>query len=348
MPIVNLRRFDHPLPDLAGASVLVTGGTGSFGRAFVSRLLSGKSPRRLIVFSRDEQKQEAMARELERAHPKLVNRMRFFIGDVRDAARLEMAMRDVDYVVHAAALKIVPLAEYNPFECVLTNIHGAENVVTAALRTSVKKVVALSTDKAASPINLYGATKLASDKIMVAANNLSGKTGARFAVVRYGNVIGSRGSVVPFFQELVSRGAKAIPITDPRMTRFWITLEQGVAFVLSSLALMNGGEIFVPKIPSMRIVDLARAVAPSLPHEIVGVRAGEKVHEVMITEDDARMTVQLDDRYVICPPRPGWKRDHLDALGAKPVAEGFRYSSDLNAEWLDGNTLNGLIERKAA
>ena len=246
-----------------------------------------------------------MARDLERAYPKLVDRLRFFIGDVRDVSRLEMAMREVDYVVHAAALKIVPLAEYNPFECVLTNIHGAENVVTAALRTSVKKVVALSTDKAANPINLYGATKLASDKIMVAANNLSGKRGARFAVVRYGNVIGSRGSVVPFFQDLVRRGAKAIPITDPRMTRFWITLEQGVAFVLSSLALMRGGEIFVPKIPSMKIVDLAHAVAPGLPHEIVGIRPGEKLHEVMITEDDAHMTVQFDDRYAICPAMRG-------------------------------------------
>jgi UDP-N-acetylglucosamine 4,6-dehydratase len=346
-PVIE-RMFAQPAPDLSKASVLVTGGTGSFGRAFCSRLLKVDPPRRLIVFSRDEQKQDVMARETRAAHPDSAERMRFFIGDVRDVARLEMAMREVDYVIHAAALKIVPMAEYNPFECVLTNIHGAENVVTAALRTSVKKVVALSTDKAASPINLYGATKLASDKIMVAANNLSGKKGARFAVVRYGNVIGSRGSVVPFFQDLVRKGAKSIPITDPRMTRFWITLDQGVAFVLSSLALMRGGEIFVPKIPSMRIIDLAQAVAPGLPHEIVGVRPGEKLHEVMITEDDARMTVQLGDRYAICPARPGWKRDHLEAVGAKPVADGFRYSSDQNAEWLDGGALMGMIERKAA
>jgi UDP-N-acetylglucosamine 4,6-dehydratase/5-epimerase len=342
------RRFSDPLPDLSGTSVLVTGGTGSFGRSFCRALLSATAPRRLIVFSRDEQKQEAMAREMAQVHPHLADRLRFFIGDVRDASRLEMAMRDVDYVIHAAALKIVPLAEYNPFECVLTNVHGAENVVKAALRSSVKKVVALSTDKAANPINLYGATKLASDKIMVAANNLSGESGARFSVVRYGNVIGSRGSVVPFFQDLVRAGAKAMPITDPRMTRFWITLEQGVAFVLSSLALMRGGEIFVPKIPSMKIVDIARALAPGVPHENVGIRPGEKLHEVMITEDDARMTVQLDDRYVICPPTAGWRRGHLDAIGARAVEDGFRYSSDMNSEWLDGGAMMDLIGRKAA
>jgi UDP-N-acetylglucosamine 4,6-dehydratase len=305
-------------------------------------------PRRLVVFSRDEQKQDAMARELQRAHPKDFDRLRFFIGDVRDVSRLEMAMRGVDYVIHAAAMKIVPMAEYNPFECVLTNIHGAENVVTAALRSSVKKVVALSTDKAANPINLYGATKLAADKIMVAANNLSGEHGARFSVVRYGNVIGSRGSVVPYFQDLIHRGAKKIPITDSRMTRFWITLDQGVAFVLSSLESMSGGEIFVPKIPSMKIVDLAETLAPGLPHEIVGIRPGEKLHEVMITEDDARMTVQLDDRYVICPPIRGWSRENLQASGAKPVSDGFRYASDQNTEWLDGSALLTLIERKAA
>jgi len=342
------RRFDNPLPDITGASVLVTGGTGSFGQAFCRALLGRSAPRRLIVFSRDEQKQETMARGIAQSYPNLADRLRYFIGDVRDASRLEMAMRDVDYVIHAAALKIVPLAEYNPFECVLTNVHGAENVVKAALRTSVKKVVALSTDKAANPINLYGATKLAADKIMVAANNLSGENGARFSVVRYGNVIGSRGSVVPFFQELVRGGAKSIPITDPRMTRFWITLEQGVAFVLSSLALMHGGEIFVPKIPSMKIVDLADSLAPGAPHEIVGIRPGEKLHEVMITEDDARMTVQLEDRYVICPAIQDWERGHLDGAGARPVEEGFRYSSDQNSEWLDGNALMGMIERKAA
>jgi UDP-N-acetylglucosamine 4,6-dehydratase len=344
---MSARRFDQPSIDFSNTSILVTGGTGSFGTAFVRKLLATSPPRRLVIFSRDEQKQETLARILQAEYLKHFNRLRFFIGDVRDASRLEMAMRDVDYVVHAAALKIVPVAEYNPFECVLTNVHGAENVVKAALRTSVKRVVALSTDKAANPINLYGATKLAADKIMVAANNLSGDDGTQFSVVRYGNVIGSRGSVVPFFQNLLKGGAKSLPITDDRMTRFWITLDQGVALVLSSFALMRGGEIFVPKIPSMRMVDLARAMAPGLPHEIVGIRPGEKIHEVMITEDDARMTLELPDRYVICPSSAAWKRNHLEALGAKPVAEGFRYSSDLNAEWLEGSALTDLIARKA-
>jgi UDP-N-acetylglucosamine 4,6-dehydratase len=342
------RSFENPAPDLSGSSVLVTGGTGSFGRAFVRRLLESGPPRRLIVFSRDEQKQDTMARELAAAFPRLVERLRFFIGDVRDTTRLELAMRDVQFVVHTAALKIVPIAEYNPFECILTNVHGAENVVKAALRCGVKKVVALSTDKAANPINLYGASKLASDKIMVAANNLAGARGARFSVVRYGNVLGSRGSVVPLFEELKRRGVKKIPITDSRMTRFWITLEQGVAFVLSSLALMRGGEIFVPKIPSMKIVDLAASLVPGVPHEIVGIRPGEKLHEVMITEDDARMTLELDDRYVICPAIADWEDDHLKALGAKPVVDDFRYSSDRNKEWLDGKSLTDIINRKAA
>jgi UDP-N-acetylglucosamine 4,6-dehydratase len=333
---------------MTSMSLLITGGTGSFGRALVRRLLETSPPRRMVVFSRDEQKQDAMAREMAAAFPDKANHLRFFIGDVRDASRIELAMRDIDFVVHAAALKIVPTAEYNPFECILTNVHGAENVVKAALRGDVKKVVALSTDKAANPINLYGASKLASDKIMVAANNLSGRRGARFSVVRYGNVIGSRGSVVPFFEELVRKGAKTIPITDPRMTRFWITLEQGVSFVLSSMAMMAGGEIFIPKIPSMKITDLAATIAPDLPHEIVGIRPGEKIHEVMITEDDARMTLELDDRYVICPMNPGWRDDHLKTAGAKPVAEGFRYSSDQNTEWLDGDSLAKMVGRSPA
>jgi UDP-N-acetylglucosamine 4,6-dehydratase len=345
---IAIRSFDRPFEDLSKASILVTGGTGSFGEAFVNTLLAKSLPRRLVIFSRDEQKQHAMAQRLSAIYPDRKDCLRFFIGDVRDDSRLEMAMRGVDYVVHAAALKIVPTAEYNPFECVLTNIHGAENIVKASLRASVKKVVSFSTDKAANPINLYGATKLASDKIMVAANNLSGEGGPRFAVVRYGNVIGSRGSVLPFFEQLVRNGAKKLPITDPRMTRFWITLGQGINFVLSSLAIMQGGEIFVPKIPSMKVIDLAKSVAPDIPHEVVGIRPGEKLHEIMVTEDDSRMTVELQDRYVICPSIEGWSGTHLDKLGARPVAEAFRYSSDSNTEWLDGNAMNELIRQKSA
>lgn len=345
---MTIYKFDAPLPDLGGSSILITGGTGSFGRAFVSRLLVGATlPKRLIIFSRDEQKQEALAHEWIGDKEKF-ECLRFFIGDVRDAERLELAMRSVDYVIHAAALKIVPIAEYNPFECILTNVHGAENVVKAALRNQVKKVVALSTDKAANPANLYGASKLASDKIMVAANNLSGDLGTKFSVVRYGNVIGSRGSVVPLFQSLMAKGVASLPITDARMTRFFITLEQGVAFVLSSLAMMRGGEIFVPKIPSMKIVDVAGAVAPDLPHRIVGIRPGEKLHEVMITEDDARMTLELADRYVICPPKADYSTATLLAAGAVPVADGFRYSSETNSEWLPGSDLKALVAAKRA
>lgn len=340
------RKFDYPAFDAGAQSILVTGGTGSFGRAFVRKLLSQSTPpRRLVVFSRDEQKQDTMARALRAEFSEdLFGRMRFFIGDVRDQSRLELAMRDVNVVVHAAALKIVPVAEYNPFECILTNVHGAENVVKAALRTGVSKVIALSTDKAANPINLYGASKLASDKIMVAANNLSGDAGASFAVVRYGNVIGSRGSVVPLFQDMIKRGIVELPITDPRMTRFWITLDQGVGFVLSSLGIMRGGEIFIPKIPSMKMTDLAEAMSPGATHKVIGIRPGEKLHEVMITEDDARMTVELDDRYVICPPNATWTGSHLDAAGARAVPEGFRYSSEINREWLDGQSLLALAD----
>ena len=342
------RTFLEPQPKLAGRSLLVTGGTGSFGHAFVHELLRRHRLKRLVVFSRDEQKQETMERELRAAHsPEAFDCMRFFIGDVRDVSRLELAMRGIDVVVHAAALKIVPTAEYNPFECILTNVHGAENVVKAALRAGVRKVVALSTDKAVNPINLYGASKLAADKIMVAANNLSGEDGARFSVVRYGNVIGSRGSVVPLFKALVKQGAKAIPITDPRMTRFWITLEQGVSFVLSSLEIMRGAEIFIPKIPSMNIADLARAIAPGLPHHAIGIRPGEKLHEVLLTEDDARMTVELDDRYVICPPNRDWTRDHLDALGAKAVPEGLVFASDRNPQCLDKAGLLRMMGQQA-
>ncbi len=326
-----IRSFDDPVPNLDGASILITGGTGSFGRAFVRKILANYKPSKLIIFSRDEMKQYDMAQEFD---DKRYPCMRYFIGDVRDIDRLEMAMRGVNFVIHAAALKHVTAAEYNPFECIHTNVMGAENVVKSAIRAGVEKIVALSTDKAASPINLYGASKLASDKIFVAANNLSGATGPRFCVVRYGNVLGSRGSVVPFFQRLISEGAECLPITDTRMTRFWITLPQGVNFVLSSLKMMNGGEIFIPKIPSMKITDLAAAMAPNLKTEVVGIRPGEKLHEVMITEDDARNTVALADRYIIQPSLKLWEGSPLNTE-ATSLPEGFRYASDSNNEWLD-------------
>jgi UDP-N-acetylglucosamine 4,6-dehydratase len=270
--------------------------------------------------------------------------LRFFIGDVRDGERLELAMREVDYVIHAAALKHVPAAEYNPFECIRTNVSGAENVVRAALRNGVKRVLALSTDKAANPINLYGASKLASDKIFISANNLSGSVGTRFSVVRYGNVVGSRGSVVPLFRKLIAEGAEFLPITDQRMTRFWITLQQGVNFVVTSMATMRGGEIFVPKIPSMRMVDLAKSLAPHLPTRAVGIRPGEKLHEVMVTEDDSRLTLELADRYVIEPAFRWWDREPYLAEGARPVPEGFSFTSDTNEDWLDAPRLNRLLE----
>ena len=258
-----------------------------------------------------------------------------------------MAMRDVDIVIHAAALKHVPAAEYNPFECIRTNVHGAENVVKAAIRSGVRKVVALSTDKAANPANLYGASKLASDKIFVAANNLSSGH-PHFSVVRYGNVMGSRGSVVPFFHRLIREGADSLPITDPRMTRFWITIKQGVNFVLSSLEMMQGGEIFVPKIPSTKITELANVMAPGMPHKVVGIRPGEKLHEVMITEDDARATLELDDRYLIQPWFNSWDSAPYLALGAKPVRDGFRYSSDTNPAWLKDGEIAGMLESTRA
>jgi len=339
-----IRRFDSPLPSLNDQSILITGGTGSFGKAFVRELLECYSPRRLIVFSRDEMKQSEMAHDFPTSDHKA---LRYFIGDVRSRDRLEMAMRDVDIVIHAAALKQVPTAEYNPFECINTNVIGAENVVQAALRTGVRQVIALSTDKATNPINLYGASKLASDKIFVAANHLSGANGPIFSVVRYGNVIGSRGSVVPLFRRLIAEKVDSLPITDARMTRFWITLQQGVNFVLSSLAIMKGGEVFVPKIPSMNIADLAKSMAPNLPHRLVGIRPGEKLHEVMISSDDSRSTVELKDRYVILPSFNLWSEGAPSFESALQVPEGFSYSSDLNSEWLDSTQLQRMIAGKA-
>jgi len=336
----EIATFDGAVgPNLNGAQILVTGGTGSFGRAFVRHVLERYRPARLIVFSRDELKQYEMAQDFPTSRFPC---MRYFIGDVRDQQRLETAMRGVDYVIHAAALKHVPIAEYNPMECIRTNITGAENVAMAAMKARVKRVVALSTDKAANPINLYGASKLASDKIFVAANNLSGEGGTRFSVVRYGNVLGSRGSVVPFFRKLAAEGAASLPITDPRMTRFWITLKQGVAFVVSSLAMMQGGEIFVPKLPSMLMTDLARALAPELPHEVVGIRPGEKIHEVMIPAEVSQNTIELADRYIILPAFRDWGAYRTPA-DSRPVPEGFCYSSDQNADWLDAEGLHALL-----
>ncbi|MGZ8370299.1 MAG: UDP-N-acetylglucosamine 4,6-dehydratase (inverting) [Caulobacteraceae bacterium] len=335
-----IRDFRSPRVDLNDKVVLVTGGTGSFGKAFVRMVCEEFRPRKLIIFSRDEMKQWEMAQLFPAERYPF---MRYFIGDVRDQARLEVAMRDVDYVVHAAALKQVPAAEYNPFECIKTNVMGAENVVNAAIARGVQRVVALSTDKAANPINLYGASKLASDKIFTAAEAMAGDTGPRFSVVRYGNVMGSRGSVLPFFKKLAADGAAELPITDARMTRFWITLEQGVNFVLSSMEMMRGSEIFVPKIPSTLTADVARAVAPHLPHKVVGIRPGEKLHEVMVPEDDARSTLELPDRYVILHPNnPGRWAAYVED-GGRPLADGFCYSSNRNPEALDARGLQHLL-----
>ncbi len=335
------RTVDPVLPQpngLNGKSVLVTGGTGSFGRRFVRTVLEQCRPSRVVVFSRDELKQSEMA---ERLSPTDYPTLRYFLGDVRDRDRLEMALRGVDIVVHAAALKQVPAAEYNPFECIHTNVLGAENVVQAAIRVGVEKVIALSTDKAVNPINLYGASKLAADKIFVAANNLSGDGGPRFSVVRYGNVIGSRGSVVPLFQRLIRQRATSLPITHPEMSRFWITLQRGVDLVLSSIESMTGGEIFVPRIPSMRVAAIARAMAPHLPHTIVGIRPGEKVHEALVTGDDARNTVALDDRFVILPSIRFWRNDTFDKLDR--VAPTFTYTSDNNPVTLDAEGFLALL-----
>lgn len=317
--------------------VLVTGGTGSFGRRFLKYALEAGGVRRIVVFSRDELKQFELQQQI--SDP----RVRYFIGDIRDEARVRRALHGVDYVVHAAALKQVPAAEYNPMECIKTNVLGAENLINACIDAKVKRVVALSTDKAVNPINLYGATKLCADKLFVAANNLSGAGGTRFATVRYGNVVGSRGSVIPFFLEHRKHGW--LPITDERMTRFWITLEEGVRFVASCLDMMSGGEIFVPKISTMRIVDLAKAMAPEAELRTVGIRPGEKLHETLIPKDEARNTFDHGSLYVIRPAMQHWSSAPL-AAGAgegKPVVENFEYASDSAADQLDGAALQAMI-----
>ena len=327
---------------LNGKNILITGGTGSFGKQFVKTILLKYKPNKIIIYSRDELKQYEMAQEFQE------DCMRFFIGDVRDEKRLEKAMTDIHYVIHAAALKHVPIAEYNPMECIKTNINGAQNVIDAAISCKVQKVIALSTDKAASPINLYGASKLVSDKLFVAANNITGDQDTSFSVVRYGNVLGSRGSVIPFFKELIKNGATELPITDERMTRFFITIESGVNFVLKNFARMQGGEIFIPKIPSMKMTELANAVAPTLPHKLIGIRPGEKLHETMCPAGDSHLTLEFHDHFVITPTIQlsgvhNFTKNRLGEKG-KPVIQDYEYSSNTNDEWLSSTQLLELIK----
>ena len=333
---------------LKNKNILVTGGTGSFGNKFVEKILKEYNVKKIIIYSRDELKQYEMAQRLSDYPQKL----RFFIGDVRDLERLKLAMKGVDIVIHAAALKQVPAAEYNPMECIKTNINGANNVIEAAMTNNIQKVIALSTDKAANPINLYGATKLCSDKLFTAANNLVGEGKTRFAVVRYGNVSGSRGSVVPFFRKLKEQKAEFIPITDMEMTRFWISLEQGVEFVLTSLLRMHGGEIFVPKIPSIRITDLATAIAPEIPQKEIGVRPGEKIHELMCARDDFQHVIEFDDFFIIRPSivtfsNSGPLRYLTTELGEKgwPVIRNFEYNSHTNPDYMDVEQIREFLKK---
>lgn len=323
-------------------SILITGGTGSFGRKCIGKLLRYYTPKKIIVYSRDELKQYQMQQIYSHSC------MRYFIGNVRDESRTIQAMEGVDYVIHAAALKQVPAAEYNPMECIKTNVYGAENVIQAALKNNVEKVIALSSDKAANPINLYGASKLASDKLFIAANNIVGTRRTRFSVVRYGNVLGSRGSVVPYFKKLIDNGADALPITDKRMTRFLLTLDQGVHIVFKSFERMQGGEIFVPKIPSMKIIELAKALAPTLRHNIIGIRAGEKLHETMCPADDSHLTLEFSDHFVIQPTiqfshKSDFTKNALGEIGSS-VELGFEYSSGKNKQWLTHGQFLKLLE----
>jgi len=330
---------------LKGKNILITGGTGSFGKSFIKKILRHYQPARVVIFSRDEFKQFEMIKEFTREELK---KIRFFIGDVRDLGRLNIALKGVDIVVHAAALKHVEACEYNPVEAIKTNIIGAENVINASIHNKVNKVIALSTDKASNPINLYGATKLCSDKLFIAANNLVGKQDTKFSVVRYGNVLGSRGSVIQTFRKLLLYNSNFLPITDDRMTRFWITLDKGVNFVISSIDLMQGGEIFIPKLPSMKIIDLAKALAPKTPLKIIGIRAGEKLHESMITQDDAKKTLDIGDRYIIMPTSY-FAFNELEFIKScnkdtKTVSADFSYTSDNNDEWMSSTQLLSLIK----
>ena len=319
-------------------SILITGGTGSFGHHFVDYILTHYKPKKVIIYSRDEYKQFVMDNEYKDYR----GVMRYFIGDVRDEARLCMALRNVDYVIHAAALKQVPICEYNPNEAIKTNVNGAMNVINASIQSGVKKVIALSTDKAVNPINLYGGTKLVSDKLFCAANAYSGENGTRFAVVRYGNVAGSRGSVIPFFQNIINRGENVLPITDYRMTRFWISLREGVELVIKALSEANGGEVFISKIPSFKVTDLAQAMSPQCEMPEIGIREGEKLHEVMITREDSAMTYEYEKHYIIYPHYNWWGKDKLIA-GGEPVKPGFEYSSGSNTQWLSIAQIQQLL-----
>lgn len=324
---------------LNNKSILITGGTGSFGHHFVEYVMKHYKPQRLIVYSRDEYKQFVMSNE----YKEYAGVLRFFIGDVRDESRLKMAMKGVDYVIHAAALKQVPACEYNPNEAIKTNVNGAMNVINASLEKEVEKVVALSTDKAVNPVNLYGGTKLVSDKLFTAANSYSGDGGARFSVVRYGNVAGSRGSVIPFFNNLINNGEDVLPITDFRMTRFWISLEQGVELVIKALEEANGGETFISKIPSFRVIDLAEAMLPGCDKREVGIREGEKLHEIMVTKEDSPHTYEYDKHYIVYPHYNWWKEENI-IPGGKPVASEFEYSSGTNTDWLGVEELRAKLE----
>ncbi|NFN86289.1 UDP-N-acetylglucosamine 4,6-dehydratase (inverting) [Clostridium sporogenes] len=319
--------------------VLITGGTGSFGKKFTEIILEKYNPKKIIIYSRDEFKQDLMRKELTLKYPDKVNKLRFFIGDVRDKDRLYRAFNGVDYVIHAAAMKQVPACEYNPFEAIKTNIHGAQNIIDAALDRGVKKVVALSTDKAVNPINLYGGTKLVSDKLFIAANSYSGFDGTVFSVVRYGNVAGSRGSVIPFFKSLMEEGKKELPITDSRMTRFWITLEQGVDLVLKALKESKGGETYISKIPSFKITDLAKAMLPDCKLKEVGIREGEKLHEAMVTKDDSRYTYEYPGHYIVYPYFDWWSSGKYLTPGGIIIDEGFEYNSGTNTQWLEVDNL---------
>ena len=329
---------------LNNKSILITGGTGSFGNRFAEMILEKYDPNKIIIYSRDEYKQDIMFKDFSRKFPEKSSKLRFFIGDVRDKDRLERAFKDVDYVIHAAAMKQVPACEYNPFEAIKTNINGAQNVIDAALNCNVIKTIALSTDKAVNPINLYGGTKLVSDKLFVSANSYSGSQGTIFSVVRYGNVSGSRGSIIPFYRELIENSVEELPITDTRMTRFWMTLDDAVNLVIKALDESKGGETYVFKNPSYKVIDIAEALNPGGRIKVVGIREGEKLHECMITIDDSRVTYDYGDHYIIYPNYVWWNKNNFFKEGGEIIEEGWEYNSGTNTKWLDAETLKKMIE----